>query len=204
MIESGYFCEPCPVSEDVCVNNTRIVQCLPSDLGVLVVACRHAIRSLALDPLLCVHLSSTAWGQHVPTPRVIGRRSTLCFHSHLKHSLKQESIPVGCIPSAAVAVGEGGCLPRRGVCLGGVCRGRCLPRGCLPRGCVCLEKVSAQGVSAWGCLPGGCLPGGVSQIPPCEENDWQTGVKTLPCPNYVANVRNDEISLCRDIPKPQW
>ena len=40
------------------------------------------------------------------------------------------------------------------------------------------------------CLPGG---GGVSAPvhagihPPCEQNDWQTGVKTLPCRNYVAD-----------------
>ena len=55
---------------------------------------------------------------------------------------KQECIPVGCVPSAAVAVSRevvsaGG----RGVCLGG-----CLPRGCLPGGGVC--------------------PGGVWETPP--------------------------------------
>ena len=55
--------------------------------------------------------------------------------------LQQESIPVGCVPSAAVAV----------------CWGVC-SRGCLPRG------ESARGVSAQGArLPWGCLPGGVSQ-----------------------------------------
>ena len=47
------------------------------------------------------------------------------------HSL-QEYIPVGCVPFAAVAVGEGGllegCLP--GGCLsGGVCPGVCLLGG---------------------------------------------------------------------------
>ena len=42
---------------------------------------------------------------------------------------------------------------------GGVCLGRCLPRG---RVC-----------------PGGCLPRG-------EQNDWQTGVKTLPFRNYCC------------------
>ena len=51
---------------------------------------------------------------------------------------KQECIPVGCVPSAAVAIcWGGGCLP------GGVSA----QRGCLPRGGVC---------------PGVCLPGGVS------------------------------------------
>ena len=58
---------------------------------------------------------------------------------------KQESIPVGCVPSAAVAVsGEGV------VCLGGV-----FPTGCQPRR-VCLPG---------GCLPGGCLPKGVYTHP---------------------------------------
>ena len=111
---------------------------------------------------------------------------------------EQESIPVGCVPSAAVAVGDregGGELPEgcassrrgcafrgEGVCFGvctsggvvcpggGVCLGgQCLPRGmCLPR---------------WVCLPGGrCLRrGGVClPDPPFEQNDSQTGVKTLP------------------------
>ena len=68
--------------------------------------------------------------------------------------LQQECIPVGCVPSAAVAI-----------CWG----------------------VSARGVSAGGrSLPGGCLLGGVwpgvsGRHPP------QTGVKTLPCCNYVAD-----------------
>ena len=45
-------------------------------------------------------------------------------------SVKQECIPVGCVPSAAVAIWGGGvcpgsgCLPGRGVCLWGVCPGR--------------------------------------------------------------------------------
>ena len=56
-----------------------------------------------------------------------------------------------------------------GVCQGGGCQG-------LP------------GMSAWGYLPRGCLPsGGVCPTPPspCEQND--TGVKTLPYRNYVAD-----------------
>ena len=41
--------------------------------------------------------------------------------------------------------------------------------------------VSGQGVSC---------PGGVWQAPPCEQNDWQTGVKILPCRNLVADGKN--------------
>ena len=42
--------------------------------------------------------------------------------------LQQECITVGCVSPASVAIsGGGGCLPRRGVCLGGVCpEGVCL------------------------------------------------------------------------------
>ena len=64
---------------------------------------------------------------------------------------QQEYIPVGCVPSAAVAVWRV-CVSARGVC---VClEGVCLPGGCLPGG-VCRRS---------GCLPvGGYLPmeGGV-------------------------------------------
>ena len=85
--------------------------------------------------------------------------------------LKQECIPVGCVPSAAVAVCWGGGVSAQwGVCLeGGVCPGGCLPRGVSVRGCM----PRAGGVSTWGvsaqvgCLlwgevcPGGCLPRGM-------------------------------------------
>ena len=64
---------------------------------------------------------------------------------------------------------------------GGVCPNG---RGCLPKG----EGVSAQGgvspegsgVSALGV----CIPAcnGADTSPPCEQNDWQTGVKTLSYP----------------------
>ena len=80
------------------------------------------------------------------------------LNSHIKakyyasnFKLKQEYIPVGCVPAAAVAV-----------CLVGFCPGGCLPR---------------RGVSALGDV----CPGGVCQTSSCERNDWQTGVKTLPC-----------------------
>ena len=53
----------------------------------------------------------------------IGRSASYwkAFLFSCKHFAKQECIPVGCIPSAAVAISGGGCLPRG-------CRG-CLPRG---------------------------------------------------------------------------
>ena len=102
----------------------------------------------------------------------------------------QECIPVGCVPSAAVAArGEGvwrgivclgdwsaqGDLCQGVICLGGVC-----PRGCLPMGeCVCLGGVClTQGV----CLPRGCIP---------LLTEWQTHVKTLLCHNYVVDGKND-------------
>ena len=60
--------------------------------------------------------------------------------------VKQECIPVGCVPSAEVAVSGRGCLTRV-VCLPW---GGCVCPGCVcPGGCVCL------GIR---CLPGGrCL-----------------------------------------------
>ena len=76
-------------------------------------------------------------------------------------SIEQECIPVGCVPSAAVAVWGGGvvCL------LGGVCffGGVCLLGGCLLLGGV---------PASWGCL---LLGGGVcflgAGIPACTEAD---------------------------------
>ena len=93
---------------------------------------------------------------------------------------KQECIPVGCLPSAAVAVsGRGGCLPKgfvcprvsdlRGVCLrgvcwkvsGGVCWGVSAWTGVGVSAWVCV-CVSGQGVSAGGLCPGGVYGQGVS------------------------------------------
>ena len=68
-----------------------------------------------------------------------------------KLTLKQERIPVGCVPSAAVAISWGVVSVQEG----GVCPGAMSARGCLP-----------------------------DTPPPWTE--WQTGVKTLPCHNYVA------------------
>ena len=79
--------------------------------------------------------------------------------------------------STAVAVCE-----TRGVSAG---VGGCLPGGVFPGDVA--QGVSAQGVGGvcpeWGVsAQGGCLAGGV-----CEQNDWQTDVKTLPCHNFVAD-----------------
>ena len=59
-----------------------------------------------------------------------------------------------------------------------------LPKGwgvCLPRG------VSAWGVSAQGGVYPGCIPACTEADPQSERNDWQTGVKTLPCRNFVTD-----------------
>ena len=108
-------------------------------------------------------------------------RTNLLFNVYLQLNvnLQQDCIPVGCVQSAAVAVGRGGRVSARrgirGVCLpmGVSAHGGCLPmggvcpwgvsaqgKGCLPGGCLS-RGLFAQGVSPWGCLPGGCLTGGV-------------------------------------------
>ena len=67
------------------------------------------------------------------------------------------------------------CVPSAAVAVcGGVC-----PEGCLPRGGV----------------PRGCLPGGACQTALHEQNDRQTGVKTFPCRNYVADGKNEQAKL---------
>ena len=77
--------------------------------------------------------------------------------------LLQECIPVGCIPSTAVAVlmvfaWGGRCLHTGGVCLGGVCPGGCLPTGCLPREGVCLGDVFPEGYLLGGVCLGAVHP----------------------------------------------
>ena len=51
------------------------------------------------------------------------------------------------------------------------------------------KRVSAQ---RGGCLPGGdvCPGGGVVCGSPQLWTEWQTGVKTLPCPDFVAGSNN--------------
>ena len=59
--------------------------------------------------------------------------------------------------------------------------GGCLSRG-ISQGCVFAWGSSACGVSACGVSAWGCLP----DTPHHEQNDWQTGVKTFSCRNFVA------------------
>ena len=71
---------------------------------------------------------------------IIVRTTKILWSSHLyiKFEIcwKQECIPVGCVPSTAVAVWWGCVCLRRCVCPGALAGGGCLPRrGCLPRGC---------------------------------------------------------------------
>ena len=73
---------------------------------------------------------------------------------------QQECIPVGCVPSAAVAAWGGGGLPKGWVSARGVGVSAWGFWGCLPGG-VCLG----------GAYPGGCLPrGGCTPPPPCGQN----------------------------------
>ena len=121
--------------------------------------------------------------------------AVLCFIC-----LKQDCIPVRCIPPARwpylpvcspLRGGGGGCLPD----LGGVCLVLGEGGACLVRGGACLVQ---GGCLVWGrCLVwggawfGGCLVRGVwypsmhwgRHPPPWTES--QTPVKILPCPNFV-------------------
>ena len=79
-------------------------------------------------------------------------------HFMCTYSFLQECIPVGCVPSAAVAIlGGGFCLWGGGL----PAREECLPaRGCLPRRGVCLPWGS-------GCQ-GGCTPPHSGKTDTCE------------------------------------
>ena len=87
---------------------------------------------------------------------------------------KQECIPLVCAPSAVVAVGVGvSATVHTGICLPQCMLGYVCPGGVCPSAC-------------WDMSAGG----GAAPHTPCEQNDWQTGVKTLPCRNYVADGSN--------------
>ena len=53
------------------------------------------------------------------------------------------------------------------------------------KGGVCPEGMSTQGR----CLADTPFPDQRQTPPPCEQNDWQTGVKTLTCRNLVAGSK---------------
>ena len=98
----------------------------------------------------------------------------ICKHSACLHT-QQESIPVGCIPSAAVAA--------RGVSAWGMsAEGGCICPGEVSAWVVCLGGMTAWEVSAWGVSARHPLP--------CEQNDWQMPVKILPCHNFIADGKN--------------
>ena len=81
---------------------------------------------------------------------------------------RQDCIPVGCVPPA--------CWPHPNMHWAGWVSAQegCLPRGCLPGGVVCPGGLPAQ--EGW-------------QTPPPLRTEWQTGVKTLPCRNFVADSK---------------
>ena len=58
----------------------------------------------------------------------------LLFGKFPGNFIKQENIPVGCVPSAAVAVPGRGVSPGRGCLSVGVCPAGVCPQGCLPGG----------------------------------------------------------------------
>ena len=95
------------------------------------------------------------------------------------HISQRECIPVGWVPSSAVAVPAWG----RGVMPGGFA---CRREVCLPAG-------GGRGVCCqWGCLPvkGGVCPGGCGTDTPYLWTEWQTRVKTLPFRNYTGDGKN--------------
>ena len=127
---------------------------------------------------------------------------TLMINRHITAHLKQECIPVGCVPSATVAVcsGGGGCLVP--VVVPG-------PGGCLLRG----VADPGEGVCSWGGVhgPGGCLlPGGAwsfgggsalgGGIPACTEADTPPPVNRMTerCKNrtVATSLRTVTISIC--------
>ena len=114
-------------------------------------------------------------------------RKTVSLHT--TNESIQECIPVGCIPSNAVAVcwGEGVCLPRGWCGVWGSAGGK----GCPPGGCLS-SVVSAGGCLTRGCLPsggvclGGICPGGLSaRHQPVDKMTDRCNNITLPQP-YIS------------------
>ena len=126
--------------------------------------------------ILCTLLCSAVWTwSHNVCNHV-------CHHNIKKYINLQESIPVGCVPSAAVASGRGGVYRSMHWAGGGVypsmhwagcvcvcpsmhwaggCLLGCLLGGVCPKGCLSKGVSVQRGVCPKGCLPRGCLPGGV-------------------------------------------
>ena len=117
---------------------------------------------------------------------------------------KQECIPVGCVPSSAVAVsrGGGGVVCSREGCL---LRGGCLlPGGCLLLGVSAPGGSAPRGVSAPGgacLLPGGICtqgvsaPGGGCGISACTGEDTPPCGQTDACKNitFATSLRTVNI-----------
>ena len=116
---------------------------------------------------------------------------------HLNQCIKQESIPVGCVPFAAVTVVEGcncqgGFVPAREC----TCQGVNLPGGVPTKGDVYLPGwgvhlpewiVPARGVPSRGCVPARGVSAPMhAGIHPHGQNSWHTLVKTLPFRNFVC------------------
>ena len=118
------------------------------------------------------------------------------MHSSRMHTVRLLTISGGGPPTEGGSASRGVC-PTWGVCL--TPRGQPNPGGGLhpegwgsASGGVCPPR---GGLHPWGSASKGgvCPTPGGSAHPLCEQNDWQTGVKTLPCRNFVAggkNIRN--------------
>ena len=83
----------------------------------------------------------------------------------------------------------GGMLPASQV---DVCRGGVFSGGGVSTQGVSFWEVSAQGVSTQG---SGCLPDTIP--PPSLWTAWQTGIKTLPCHNFIVAGKNEIITFVK-------
>ena len=142
----------------------------------------------------------------------------LKFH---KFPVKQECIPVGCIPPIAVAVSPAmhtpplschtpchACMPPAMYPLHGhtppprpynmhahshacPCRHAHPPAIYAPRHTYPQAHTPHRNTHPWACIPPATdAPHPHTPwvcTPPCEQNDWQTGVKTLPCCNSIVS-----------------
>ena len=115
-----------------------------------------------------------------------------CLNERLNNLVKQECIPVGCVPAAHWPYGGGGSPCERGGVLparGGVS----LPGGVLPAGVV----LPARGVS----LPGGVLPARGGVLPPGEGGVLSAPVNRMT--NRCKNITLATTSL-RPVTRPNF